>query len=192
MTASAVDIAPLTTERLVLTLASARDIDDIVDACQDPTLREWTALPSPYERADAEWFVAHTTQAERDDRARHWVIRASGRLLGVASLTRSTPDTAELGFWIIADARRQRYMTEAAAAVIDNGFAIDGMRLDRIEWNGAVGNVASARTARALGFQYEGVRRGAMLTPRGRVDAWVAGLLFHDARKRTPWPVLAR
>lgn len=83
-------------------------------------------------------------------------------------------------------------MTEAAAAVIDNGFAIDGMRLDRIEWNGAVGNVASARTARALGFQYEGVRRGAMLTPRGRVDAWVAGLLFHDARKRTPWPVLAR
>ncbi len=192
MTASAVDIAPLTTARLVLTLASARDIDDIVDACADPTLREWTSLPTPYERADAEWFVEHAGVAARDDRARHWVVRTAGRVLGVVSLTRSTPDTAELGFWIIADARRQGYMAEAAAAVIDDGFAIDGMRLDRIEWNGAVGNVASARTARALGFQYEGLRRGAMLTSRGRCDAWVAGLLFTDPRKRTPWPVLPR
>lgn len=190
MTASAVDIAPLHTARLVLTLAAEGDVDDIVDACQDPTLREWTALPQPYERADAQWFVSHATQAHLDDRARHWVMRAAGRLLGVVSLTRSTPDCAELGFWIVSDARRQGYTAEAATAVIDDGFAIDGMRLDRIEWNGAVGNVASARTARALGFRYEGLRRGAILTSRGRSDAWVAGLLFRDNRKRGAWPEL--
>ncbi len=189
MAASAVDLQ-LTTARLVLTLADARDIDDIVDACQDQTLQEWTSLPSPYERADAEWFIAHASRAQRDDSARHWVMRVAGRLIGVTSLTRSTRDTAEISFWVTASARRQGYVAEAGAAVIDDGFAIDGMRLDRIEWNGAVGNIASARTARALGFQYEGLRRGALPTPRGRADAWVAGLLFHDTRKRSAWPDL--
>ena len=187
-TASAADVAELATRRLVLSAVSARDLDDIVDACQDATLHEWTTLPWPYERADGEWFVAHAIDAWHSDAARHWAVRADGRLIGIVSLTRSTADTAEIGFWVVADVRRRGYITEAAAAVIDDGFAVDGMRLDRIEWNGAVDNDASARTARALGFQYEGLRRGALVTPHGRRDAWVAGLLFHDPRKRTPWP----
>lgn len=52
-----------------------------------------------------------------------------------------------------------------------------------------VGNVGSARVARALGFRYEGLLRQAGVNSLGRSDMWVGGLLRDDDRAPHPWPV---
>ena len=72
--------------------------------------------------------------------------------------------------------------------MIDWGFAERG--LARLTWRAVVGNAASARAARALGFRYEGLMRQALTSPRGRDDGWVAGLLATDDRSPVAWPVL--
>jgi RimJ/RimL family protein N-acetyltransferase len=85
--------------------------------------------------------------------------------------------------------RRRGLLTEAARAVIDWGFAPDGVHAARIEWRAVVGNRASARVAQALGFRYEGMLRQALANSLGRDDGWIAGLLATDERTPQHWPV---
>ncbi|KPC96276.1 acetyltransferase, partial [Streptomyces sp. NRRL F-6602] len=47
----------LTTARLTLRALATADVDAVYRACQDPEIRRWTTVPSPYRRADAEHFV---------------------------------------------------------------------------------------------------------------------------------------
>ncbi len=62
-------------------------------------------------------------------------------------------------------------MTEAAAAIVDWGFA-GPLQLERIEWRAIVGNVGSARIERQLGVRYGGILRRAMRNDaRIRADA---------------------
>lgn len=119
-----------------------------------------------------------------------------GDLFGVISLRRTSRrdgalGDAEIGFWMSSAARGKGYLTEAATAVLDFGFAPEGCALGRVEWRAIVGNEASAGVARALGFRYEGRLRQAIISSRGREDTWVAGLLAGDDRAAQPWPDLA-
>lgn len=182
--------ATLRTERLVLSAPTTSDIDAITDACADPELPRWTPLPARYSREHAEAFVHDAAERAAADAGYEWAMRADDRLVGMISLSRRAPGSAEIGFWTAADARGKGLLTEAASAVIDHGFEPTGMSLDRLEWNAAAGNIASARAARRLGFRFEGVRRGAYLTSVGRVDAWTAGRLFTDNPKPVKWSVL--
>ena len=82
-------------------------------------------------------------------------------------------DSAEIGYWMAAPARGHGYLTEAARAVIDFAFDPQGLDLKRLEWRAVVGNVASARAARTLGFRYEGLVRQGLerpARPRRRLD----------------------
>jgi RimJ/RimL family protein N-acetyltransferase len=91
-----------------------------------------------------------------------------------------------------APERGRGLLREAAAAVVDWGFDPAGLALARIEWRAVVGNVASARAARALGFRLEGTLRAAIRDATGRrSDAWIAGLLADDERAPTVWAVLS-
>jgi RimJ/RimL family protein N-acetyltransferase len=72
--------------------------------------------------------------------------------------------------------------------VIDVAFG--ELDLVRIQWRATVGNIASARTARALGFRYEGMLRQGLTDPRGRHDGWIAALLREDDRTPQEWPML--
>lgn len=72
--------------------------------------------------------------------------------------------------------------------MLDWGFAELG--LARVRWQAVVGNVPSARAARALGFRFEGTLRQALTSQRGRDDGWIAGLLRDDDRTPVAWPVL--
>lgn len=181
---------PLRTERLTLSLPAIADVPAITLACQDPEISRWTPIPQPYVAADAEWFVRDTAARAESDAGRDWAIRLGGTVIGMISLTRRAPGNAEIGYWIAPDARGKGYLLEAARAVIDHAFEPAGLGLDRLEWNAAVGNVASARAARSLGFRFEGVRRGAFTVASGRTDAWSAGRLFSDDPTPVPWPVL--
>ncbi|MDE0547375.1 GNAT family N-acetyltransferase [Microbacterium sp. C7(2022)] len=180
----------LQTTRLTLRAPGPDDIEAIFEACQDPEIPRWTTVPSPYARSDAEEFVAKTATWWHDDAQYVWTIRLGSSFAGVIGLHEVTPrGSAEIGFWLSPDARGQRVLTEAGRAVIDFAFSPEiGMR--RLSWRAVVGNVPSAKTARALGFRYEGTLRQALTSPRGRDDGWVAGLLAEDDRMPHPWPVL--
>ncbi|WP_029090019.1 GNAT family N-acetyltransferase [Brevibacterium album] len=204
----------LTTPRLELSAPTAADEDAIFAVCQDPDIQRWTTVPSPYTCAHAEGFVALTAQGWEKDAEHTWAIRTGagaadrGRpdastfpddpafpdasaLVGMISLSRNGPGAAEIGYWLAPSARGRGLLAEAATAVLDWGFSAEGMALERIIWRAKVGNIASARTARALGFRYEGLLRKGLRMQSGGVDGWIAGLLDSDDRTTHPWPVLA-
>ena len=181
----------LRTDRLVLRPPAADDVDAIFEACQDPEIPRWTTVPSPYTREHAEGFVDLIARWWADGSQTIWGIFHGDVLVGVVGLHHITPhDTggsAELGYWATAESRGRGFMVEASRAVIDWGVAELG--LARIVWRAVAGNIPSARTARALGFQYEGLMRQALTSPRGRDDGWAAGLLASDDRMPVAWPV---
>lgn len=180
----------LRTERLVLSIPTADDVDDIYEACQDAETQRYTTVPSPYERRHAEEFVPKVAADWESGAHVTWAMRDGVVLAGMIGLYRlDGHGGGELGYWVSPWSRRRGLLTEAARAVIDWGFAADGLALQRIEWNAVVGNIGSARAARTLGFRYEGLRRlGLAGTPRD--DGWIAGLLATDDRTRQRWPVL--
>jgi RimJ/RimL family protein N-acetyltransferase len=181
----------LRTERLVLSLPNLDDVDAIFDACQDAETQRYTPVPSPYERRHAEEFVPKVAADWRSGAHVTWAMRDGGTLAGMIGLYRlDGHGGGELGYWVSPWSRRRGLLTEAARTVIDWGFAPDGADLHRIEWRAVVGNVGSARAARALGFRFEGTLRQALVDSKGRDDGWIAGLLRSDERMPQPWPVL--
>ncbi|WP_164233344.1 GNAT family N-acetyltransferase [Microbacterium hydrocarbonoxydans] len=183
----------LTTERLVLRAPAETDAEAIERACQDPEIPRWTTVPSPYTREHAEGYIRLIGEWWADGSQAIWCAYRDEELVASIGLhhivTHPSGGHAELGYWVAEPARGNGYITEAAAAVVDWGFRELG--LARIRWQAVVGNVPSARTARALGFRYEGLQRQALTSERGRDDGWMAGLLSTDDRSPVDWPVLS-
>lgn len=185
------DAVTLHTPRLELSIPAEADIDAIFQACQDPAIQRYTTVPSPYRREDAEQFIVSVAEQWAGDQHRTWAMRHEGELVGTIGLYRlSGKGDGELGYWVAPQARGNGFITEASRAVLEWGFSPDGPALVRIEWHASVGNVASARTARTLGFRFEGVRRQALTHAHGRDDGWSAALLTTDDRTPQPWPML--
>ena len=185
-------MAPVTlrTARLELSVPTEADVDAIYDACQDPAIQRYVALPSPYEHRHAEGFIPIVADHWARGTEYTWAVRADDALAGVIALLCDGSGGAEIGYWMVPASRGRGLLTESATAAIEWGFAPDGGGLERISWHSVAGNIPSARTARTLGFRYEGLLRGGIVGNRGREDGWVAGLLATDDRTPQPWPVL--
>lgn len=180
----------LRTERLVLSVPTPDDIETITRLCQDRAMVEaLAALPWPYTRADAEHFVNVVIPggwASGDSLT--WAIREhdGGPHLGSIGWRRATHD---IGFWMGASHRGNGYTTEAAREVCRWVFAELGE--ERIGWEAHVGNTASARIARALGFTFEGVRPSELCERDGVLPAaWHATLARDaDGGPQPGWPL---
>lgn len=184
--------SPLTTERLTLDMPTLDDVDAMTAACQDDEIRKWTPLPQPYQAEHAEQFVADVERRTAAGEGYDWAVRLDGAFIGMVGVMLRGPGTGEIGYWASPQARGNGYLTEATRAVVDFSFEPlgIGLALERLEWNAVVGNIASARLARTLGFRYEGVRRGALTLRGSRQDAWSAARLYTDAPKPIRWTVL--
>ncbi|HET8926649.1 MAG TPA: GNAT family N-acetyltransferase [Microbacterium sp.] len=181
----------LRTARLELSRPVAADVDAIFEACQDADIQRYTTVPTPYARVHAETFVEKVAANWTDGAHLTWAMRHDGTLVGMIGMYRiDGRGIGELGYWMARPARGKGLLTEAAQAVIDWGFAPEGLDLDRIEWKAIAGNTASARAARTLGFRYEGLLRQGLVSQHGRDDGWIAALLRTDDRERQPWTVL--
>ncbi|MCS0499531.1 GNAT family N-acetyltransferase [Protaetiibacter mangrovi] len=148
----------LRTERLVLSPARLDDVDHATALLQEPVMATMLAsLPWPYTRADSVHYIGTMVPAGwASGDALSWAIResADGPPLGDISWR---PPRGDVGYWLGAPYRGRGYMTEALRAVVDWVFARTP-ELDRVGWEAVVGNVASARVARAAGFRYDGER----------------------------------
>lgn len=160
------------------------DLDDIVTACQDPEIPRFTRVPSPYDRANAETFLANNADAWSDESAGRelsFVItdQANDRVLGAIGLRRS-PDrgAAEVGYWLAADARGHGYVSRAVRLL--TGWAFE-LGFERVELFTDPTNEPSQAVAVRCGFTREGVLRSYFEHPRsGRTDVVMFSLLPSD------------
>lgn len=165
-----VELVGLTLEGPRLTLRPWRrsDAARVFEVLQDESMHRFLSLPHPYTVDAAKTFVGrYAPDARRDATALEVALteRQGGRLVGSAALRLGAHP--EIGYWIAPAARGHGYAAEATRALADWGFAA-GMR--RISVLFDVRNVASARTALAAGFAFEGVSRDALLSAAATAD----------------------
>ncbi|WP_402465956.1 GNAT family N-acetyltransferase [Isoptericola aurantiacus] len=192
----------LRSARVTLSAPTTADIDRIAAACADPAVAEWTTVPAPYTRSDAEQFVTGFVPRGWADGTDHtWAVRPAGQvdgpvlgMMGV-SCAPSVPGAeraGEIGYWTAPEARGQGLTTAAGRLVADWALDPDGLGLVRLQWLAFVGNWGSRRVAWKLGFRFEGTmrRHGSQ---RGVLrDDWVGSLLPGDPREPSePWPAEA-
>jgi RimJ/RimL family protein N-acetyltransferase len=165
---------------LVLRPKTPADADALTAACQDPEIPRWTAVPSPYTRADAERFiVASEAEAAAGKAANLLAVDArDGSLLGSFSVLEldRTPGSGEIGYWVAAEARGRGVATRAVQLLAD--WAREELGLTRIEILAHLDNAPSRKVAEKAGFRDTGevkpCPRAAHDDPVYAVYAWDA------------------
>jgi Acetyltransferases, including N-acetylases of ribosomal proteins len=155
----------------------------------DPLVAATTlTIPHPYPSGAAEaWIASHGPSWTSGRKAVYAVTVADGRVVGTVSLALTpTHASAELGYWIAADAWGRGYATEAAAALC--GFAFDALSVHRIEARHLLHNPASGRVMEKLGMRHEGVLRGAVRKAGRFEDLALYAVIVDDWRSASSVP----
>ena len=150
----------LTTTRLRLIAPTSADVEVMTAYCQDPGLTRYVPVPVPYTEDSARFFIEKLVPAGwAGDNEYNWAMRTqAGEFIGMLGARRSAPGAAsfDLGLWLGAPHRGHGYATEAALVVI--AWLFDENIARRLTWEAIVGNDASIRVARKLGFRFTGTR----------------------------------
>ncbi|WP_288466640.1 GNAT family N-acetyltransferase [uncultured Curtobacterium sp.] len=184
----------LRTDRLVLSVPTTADAEDVVAYANDPDVIASTPVPVPYGHAEARHFLDEVVAAGwRDDVRYEFGIRRAEdlRLLGTVGLFGLADGAAEIGYAVHPDGRGRGFVTEAADRVLRWAFADapTGLGLVRVQWRALAGNAASVAVAKRLGLTYEGRRRSGSLHRGQRHDELTAAVLRWDDRTAAPgWP----
>jgi RimJ/RimL family protein N-acetyltransferase len=155
-------VPELVTGRLTLNALRDDDVAELVRLAGAREIADTTiSVPHPYERADAERFIAlQREEAERGDSLTLAIRRREdGQLVGCIGLREidRTHLQAELGYWIGVPYWGQGFATEAARAVVRYGF--DALGLNRIHAHHMVRNPVSGRVLERIGMRREGLLR---------------------------------
>lgn len=178
----------LTGERLTLRPWRPGDAADVAAIMADRAMHEFLPLPNPYTRADADRFVTelgHSGRRSGTGIGSAVVETVTGRLVGAAELRLPGPRDVfgDIGYWVAAAAQGNGYAAEATRTLARWAF---DHGVHRVEIRCSARNVASAKTALAAGFRFEGLMRGRELTPHGTHDGLLFGRLASDAGTRVP------
>ncbi len=138
------------------------DVPQMVEACQDPEIPLWTAVPDPYTEDDARaWVRGEIGSGEPPgDRVSFAVSDPDddARLTAAMSIQRIfRGHSGEIGYWTAPWARGRGVMTSAVRLLARWAFGEFDLR--RIELVIAVENTGSNRVAEKAGFTREGVLR---------------------------------
>ena len=184
----------------VVTLRPLRpeDADDVTAGCQDPRSVEFTTVPSPYHRTDAEAFIAQKADPEQWWDNPTWALTLPGttgdRWGGTLDLRPDGEGGAEVGYMVAPWLRGRGVATRSLRLACR--WAFTGLDLHVVLWFAFHGNDASRAVAESVGFRVldEPVRR--FLVQRGqRIDAWVGSLLPEDldaGRRPATGPALTK
>lgn len=152
---------PLADDEVVLRPFGELDLDPLVEACNDPAIAQYTFIPAPYGRADAELFVSGQADRRLAGEAIDLAIGRAGHeeLLGATGLRVFRPERAscEIGYWVAADVRGHGIAPRAVALLA--GWALRALPVNRIELTPDVDNRASHRVAEKAGFVLTDERR---------------------------------
>jgi RimJ/RimL family protein N-acetyltransferase len=155
-----------------------RDVAALTAACQDSEIAHWIPfVPRPYTREDAEAYIRGCLESG-DERHPFAIVDAeSGDVLGSIDMgVNAYSYRGHIGYWVAAQARGRGVCTGALRLLA--GWALDELRLQRLELITDPDNLASQRVAEKAGFRREGVLRSHLRHPDGRVrDSVIFSLL---------------
>lgn len=165
------DLIP--TERLHLRPWGLHDVDDVFSYARDEEWGRYLHLvPSPYERAHAEQFVARQVLLNRLTHPSWAIVLDEAVIGGINVRFEFAHRLGELGYSIARRHWNCGYMTEVVKAVIDLSFSTYA-DLDRIRAFADVRNEASQRVMEKVGMRKEGVLRQNRVERGTAVDeAW--------------------
>jgi RimJ/RimL family protein N-acetyltransferase len=145
------------------------DAPAVEAACQDPDIAHWIPfIPRPYTLEDAETYI-RTCLESSDERQPFAIVDArTGTLVGSVDMSvNSHQYRGHIGYWVASNARGQGICTRALRLL--SRWALEELRLQRLELITDPDNAASQRVAERVGFQREGVLRSHLRHPDGRV-----------------------
>jgi RimJ/RimL family protein N-acetyltransferase len=158
------------------------DVRAVTEACRDPEIARWTAVPDPYTEADARAYLLYRHDAIlAGTTAPFAIVSESDQLIGSIALMRMAWEhrRAEVGYWTARWGRRQGHTTRALKLICRWGM--ESLGIERIELFAATGNLASQRVAERAGFVREGVLRAYMRAKEGQQDMVAYALLASEA-----------
>ncbi len=177
-------VATLEGATVLLKPVSPDDTERVYDACQDAQFAKWLPFASEgYTWEQAEQFTKQLVPQSWAAGNPLWGIYAldkngrPGALAGTIDIRDQGEGVWEIGFWMHRDSQGKGLTTAANRLAVDAAFKELGAK--RILHHAKVGNHASRRIARNLGFRPEGVRR--IELPNGTIEnQWQSALLHFD------------
>jgi RimJ/RimL family protein N-acetyltransferase len=156
-----------------------------VEAFQDPAIAEGAYHGQLAATAEAlqPYLERNAERMEAGDAVLLGVWEADAeRLSGQTMLFNIDWDegTAELGFWVAPWARGRGLSEPALQLTV--GFAFDHLGVERVYGLTAVDNDAAQRAMEGAGLRREGILRGAITSPTGRLDQVCFGIVAGDPR----------
>ncbi|HET7901167.1 MAG TPA: GNAT family N-acetyltransferase [Candidatus Nanopelagicales bacterium] len=176
----------LTDGVVTLRLARRSDAEPMTAALSEENTVRWLlSVPHPYDHAESlRWVDEIAPNGWRDGTLLFLTIADADddAFLGEVGLTHLALEDqrAEVAYWLVPEARGRGAVRRALRLLL--AWAFDELDLVRIDWGAHAGNVASRAAAEAVGFRFEGTRRGRVVRryDGARLDEWCAGLLRED------------
>jgi RimJ/RimL family protein N-acetyltransferase len=167
-------VPTLETARLILRPYAAADIPHLVVLIGAREIAATTLrIPHPYTEDDARDFLATLAHSEPNFAI---ILRRENHLCGGIGLRLDSANHhAELGYWIGVPYWGHGYATEAARAVVRQGF--ETLELNRIYAFHFRQNPRSGRVLQKIGMRHEGCQRGHVFKCGQFVDLELYGLL---------------
>ncbi len=164
----------LKSERLTLRGWQQSDLEFVYTSCQDPKIIEFTTIPVPYSRQEAQNFI-ETKNAEFNAKQSLSFVGLVNEKPALSVSLHHINDfdhECQIGYWVNADFRGQGLMKEAINLLTDFGFSI-GFR--RVEAYVLPENLSSQNALKIAGYSFE-TSLANRLTRRDGSQG--AGLLF--------------
>ncbi|MEV0091026.1 GNAT family N-acetyltransferase [Streptomyces sp. NPDC050738] len=159
------------------------DLDLVREAARDPYIPLVTTVPSPYSDEEGTAFVERQWERAATGSGYPFVVVGDdGRPVGSVGLWLRDlgQGRASIGYWTVESARGRGAAGAALAAVA--AWALDELRIPRVELHVEPWNAASLRTAERAGFRREGLLRSWQEIDGERRDMIVHSLLGTDTR----------
>ena len=155
-------IDPIRTKRLLIREFRPSDRQTLLAFVRDPDqIKHMLLFLDTEEQLDAFLSIIIEGASAEPRLEWHFAVEdaATGNYLGSCCLMveRSSPSSAELGYWFLREAWGQGYATESSAAMLELGFHRLGFH--RVLGKCHTQNAASAKVMEKLGMTYEGTLR---------------------------------
>ncbi|MFG2475745.1 GNAT family N-acetyltransferase [Streptomyces fagopyri] len=161
------------------------DLDLVREASEDDYIPLITTVPSPFSDSAGVAFVERQWGRATSGAGYPFVIvNSDGRPVGTVGLWLRDlgQGRASLGYWVVKSARGRGTAATAVGAVAH--WALNTLRIPRLELYVEPWNAASARTAERVGFQREGLLRGWQQIRTERRDMFMYALLNGELSHR--------
>lgn len=160
-------------DQLTLRTVTEADYTFVHEHWNDPESRDGMPVPTPFSPDEIAAFV-------QEDASVQFLPCRDGDPVGMVFLldVHEARSHAELGYWIVPDARGEGYATEAARLCLDHAFRDRG--LHKVFARVLAGNEASMRVLETLRFEREGRLREHEYVRGEHRDAVLFGLLAEE------------